>query len=444
MSDADLVIRGARVCLPGGFSEVDVAVAGGKIVALGDKLTAKVEFDASQRYLLPGAIDAHVHYNEPGRTGWEGWASGSLASALGGASCVFEMPLNAFPPTLDGKSFRLKQAAAEASSVVDFGLGGGLTPANLDKLEELASCGVVGFKAFMCSSGMEEFPRANLDTLRAGMTVAAHLGLVVAVHAEDEDETAQLAARSLAAGRRGVRDYLDSRPVSAEIKAIDQACEMAGETGCSLHVVHVSCGEGLVEIARARSRGVDVTVETCPHYLLLEDGDMAKMGGRAKCAPPLRGPAIRADLLRRVLAGEVDTIGTDHSPCPPEMKEGDDFFKVWGGVSGAQQFLPSLWAAGIKVEEIVRMVSTRVAARFGLDRRKGSIALGMDADFILVEGGIEETFQAADLVTRHPISPYFGRAFPAAVRAIWVGGELVWSQSGGPGAARGRLVRPLH
>lgn len=442
MKDVDFVIRGATVCLPDGLIVADVGIADGLICAVGGEIDAAEQVDGRGQFLLPGAIDAHVHYNEPGRTDWEGWATGSLASAAGGASCVFEMPLNASPPTLDAESFGLKRAAAEATSALDFALWGGLTPVNLDKMEELADCGVIGFKAFLSNSGMDDFPCSDTATLREGMRIAAHRGLPVAVHAEDEAMTSALSAAAQSAGRTGVSDYLASRPIAAELAAIRAACDLAGETGCRLHVVHVSCGEGLEEIARARGAGADVTAETCPHYLLLNADDVVRLGAVAKCAPPLRSEITRADLVVRVRRDEVDTIGTDHSPCPPPMKEGNDFFRVWGGIMGAQQFLPALWEAGIAVPEIARLTAANVASRFGLSGRKGCIAVGMDADLVLVDAREPQVCRAGDLFTRHAVSPYVGRAFPAAVTAVWVRGRLAWHKAGGRGPSRGQLVAP--
>lgn len=442
MTEADFIIRGATVCLPDRMVEADVAVAEGRICAVGEDVRAATEIDASGQLLLPAAIDAHVHYNEPGRTDWEGWATGSLASAAGGAACVFEMPLNAHPPTLDAASFRMKQAAAEASSVVDFALWGGITPVNLDRLSELADCGVIGFKAFMSSSGTEDFQRSDGKVLRQGMKQAAALGLPVAVHAEDEAMVAEAARRARAEGKTSMRDYLHSRTVAAEVAAIRSACESAGETGCRLHVVHVSCGEGIEEIRAARARGVDVSAETCPHYLVFNEDDAVRIGADAKCAPPLRGEIVRADLVERVRAGEFDTIGTDHSPCPPAMKEGSDFFQVWGGIAGAQQFLPALCAAGIPEPLMARLTAWNVAERFGLARRKGAIREGWDADLVLLDGRERLAMRAEDLVTRHKKNAYVGRELPAVVTAVWVRGVPAWSRAGGRGAARGRLVRP--
>src|SRR5256714_5415822 len=263
MRDFDLLVRG----------EQDIGVRDGKIVAFAEDLSgsATLEIDARDLAIFPGVIDAHVHFNEPGRTDWEGFETGSRAAAAGGTTTVFEMPLNAHPPTTNRENFELKRAAAEASSLVDFGLWGGLVPGNLSDLESLHDCGVVGLKAFMCNSGISDFPHVDPATLRAGMTRAAELDLLVAVHAESEEMTSQLTGAARAAGKNGVRDYLESRPVAAELEAIRCAIEIAAETGCRLHIVHVSCGTGVALVAGARTRGIDVTRQTCPHYLALTE-----------------------------------------------------------------------------------------------------------------------------------------------------------------------------
>ena len=360
MNDFDLLVR----------SEQDIGISEGKIVALGKELSgsAKSEIDARDLTIFPGVIDAHVHFNEPGRTDWEGFASGSRAAAAGGTTTVFEMPLNAHPPTTNRKNFELKRAAAEASSLVDFGLWGGLVPGNLSDLEALRDCGVVGLKAFMCNSGIGDFESVDAKTLRAGMKRAAALDLLVAVHAESEEMTSALTGAARAAGKKEVRDYLESRPIAAELEAIRVAIDLAAETGCRLHIVHVSCGSGVALVADARSRGIDVTCETCPHYLVLTERDMEQLGAVAKCAPPLRSSDDQRQLRDRL--SDITTIGSDHSPSPPEMKQRDNFFDVWGGISGCQHLLPLLLGAGVPQEEIRRLTSGDVASRFRV-RAKG-------------------------------------------------------------------------
>jgi allantoinase len=432
MSDFDLLVRGP---------EQDLGISDGKFVALGPDLTggAKHEIDARALTVFPGVIDAHVHFNEPGRTEWEGFATGSRAAAAGGTTTVFEMPLNAHPPTTNREGFELKRAAAEASSHVDFGLWGGLVPGNLSDLGDLRDCGAVGLKAFMCNSGISDFAHVDRATLRAGMERAAELDLLVAVHAESEEMTAALTGAARAAGKGSVRDYLDSRPVAAELEAIRSAIDIAAETGCRLHIVHVSCGSGVAVVAEARARGIDVTCETCPHYLVLTDRDMERLGAAAKCAPPLRSIDEQRQLRERL--SDITTIGSDHSPSPPEMKQRENFFDVWGGISGCQHLLPLLIDYGISAAEIRRLTSRDVASRFRVSA-KGAIAIGKDADFTLVDLNATETIAAESLQYRHKQSPYVDRTVRGRVRRTFLRGQTIFEDGKFPTRPMGRLVRP--
>jgi allantoinase len=432
MSDFDLLVRG---------HEQDIGISEGKIVAFETDLpgSATLEIEARDLAIFPGVIDAHVHFNEPGRTEWEGFSTGSRAAAAGGTTTVFEMPLNAHPPTTNRENFELKRAAAEASSLVDFGLWGGLVPGNLSDLETLRDCGVVGLKAFMCNSGIGDFPFVDAKTLGAGMRRAAELGLLVAVHAESEEMTSALTGEARAAGKKSARDYLDSRPIAAELEAIRVAIDLAGETGCRLHIVHVSCGSGVAVVAEARARGVDVTCETCPHYLVLTDQDMERLGAVAKCAPPLRPDDEQRELREQL--HHVTTIGSDHSPSPPEMKQRENFFDVWGGISGCQHLLPLLIDAEISPAEIRRLTSEDVAARFRV-RAKGAIAVGKDADFTLVDLKAEEVIATDSLHYRHRQSPYVGRTLRGRVRQTFLRGQMIFEDGKFADRPIGRLVRP--
>ena len=438
MSDFDLLVRSARR---------DIGIAEEQIVAVAHNLagSAREEIDATALVIFPGVIDAHVHFNEPGRTDWEGWATGSRAAAAGGTTTVFEMPLNAHPPTLDGPSFDLKQAAAKASSLVDFGLWGGLVPGNLDQLETLRDRGVVGLKAFMCNSGIDDFASVDLKTLRQGMKIAVDLNLLVGVHAESEEMTARLTREKLSARNSGIADYLESRPIAAELEAIDQAIEIASETGCKLHIVHVSNAAGVEKVIRARRVGVDVSCETCPHYLILTEDDLEKMGAPAKCAPPLRSIREQALLCRRL--DGVTTIGSDHSPAPPEMKTRENFFDVWGGISGCQHLLPLLFDAAeqkpdvLTHERIAELTSNHVAARFG-SRRKGGLEVGKDADLVLIDPNQSTEITEASLEYRHRQTPYLGRKLRGRVIRSILRGQTIFRDGRILGRPGGNLVRP--
>jgi allantoinase len=448
MSDWDILFRGAKLVSADDIGAADVAVIGEQIAAVGVNLagSAKQVVEAADAFLLPGIIDAHIHFNEPGRTHWEGISSGSRSLAAGGGAAFFDMPLNALPPTLDRESFILKRSLAEEKSVLDFGLWGGLTPVNLDHMDELAESGVIGFKAFMSESGTSDFRRADASTLKQGMKTAAKWKLPVGVHAEDNTMIESLVREKRASGGKHWRAYLDSRPIAAELAAIRVALELAGETGCALHVVHVSCPEGIDLIAQGKRQGVDVTAETCPHYLLLTDEDLETIGALAKCAPPLRTASTQESLWQRLIAGQIDTLGSDHSPAPPDMKTSPDFFEIWGGIAGCQHAFPLLIAETEKraknsgLSQFVRATSLDVARRFGISDRKGKIATGYDADLVLVNLGANETVR--DLLYRHPVTPYLGRRLEAVVKQLWVRGRQVYGDGHLAETNRGKFLRP--
>ena len=426
MPDFDLLIRGAT-------NQPFIAIADGKFAGFTDG-SAREAIDATGLLVFPGVIDAHVHFNEPGRADWEGFATGSRACAAGGTTTFFDMPLNAHPPTCDAASFDLKRAAAETQSFVDFALWGGLVPGNVDQLEALRDRVVVGFKAFMADSGIDDFPKVDFATLKAGMKRAAGLGLPVAVHAEiDHPEL-----------RRGstVRDFLASRPIKIELEAIAAATELAGETRCKLHVVHVSTARGVGLIAKARRCGVDVTCESCPHYLTLTAQEMVEIGAVAKCSPPLRTASAREGMIVRAMLGEVNTIGSDHSPAPMAMKTDADFFKVWGGISGCQHLLALLYDLGLEAALITRLTAANVADRFGLATRKGRFAAGLDADLVLLDPKARLRITAESLHYRHAHSPYVGRYLRGQVVRTVLRGQTVFADGKHLGAPRGQLVRP--
>lgn len=439
----DVVIRGGTLVTPGGQQRADLAIEDGQIREISADIPgAREEIDATGQIVLPGVIDVHLHFNEPGRTEWEGAATGSRALAAGGGTLFFDMPLNSTPCTVNAPAFDRKRAALEASSITDFGLWGGLVPGSVSDMAEMAARGVVGFKAFMCNSGLPEFPRVDDVTLLDGLREAARLKLPVAVHAESEELTRGLAARLTS---RTVRAFLESRPVVAELEAIQRALLLAKEAGACLHIVHVSCGRAVAVAAEARAQGTDVSIETCPHYLFFTEEDVERLGPIAKCAPPLRTASDQRGLWDELGRGGVHIVASDHSPAPPSMKSGD-FMAAWSGIAGVQSTLAVLLEEGyhkraLPLERISALLAAEPARRFRI-RSKGSIEPGMDADLALVELNRSVTLEANDLYQRHPLTPYVGYSFRGAVRRTIRRGVTIFHDGRITATHGGTLIRP--
>lgn len=441
----DTVVRGGILVRPDGRVRADISISDGHIVEIAPEINgAGHEIDATGLHIFPGLIDVHLHFNEPGRTGWEGASTGSHALAAGGGTLFFDMPLNSTPCTTTAEAVDVKRAALEASSVADFGLWGGLVPDSLGDMAAMAERGVVGFKAFMCDSGLAEFPYADDKTLQYGMREAAQLGLPVAVHAEDQEMT-----RTLAAAMTGssAKDFLASRPVAAELEAIGRAIDLARETGAKLHIVHVSSGSGVARAAEARAGGVDVSVETCPHYLFFTEEDLESIGVAVKCAPPLRHGDEHAMLWGEVLDGRVDIVASDHSPSDPSLKKAGDFRTSWGGVAGVQSTLAVLLERGLdgrrlRFEQISALIAANPASRFRIPL-KGRLEPGHDADLMLLDPSRSYTLDAAQLLQRHKTSPYLGLEFLGVVVRTIRRGETIFLDGKIVAETKGRFVRPI-
>lgn len=446
----ELVIKNGDVVLPGEVCKLDIGVKGGRIAALAEDLPVSADtrvIDALGRYVLPGMIDMHVHFNEPALGHWEGFRSGSAALAAGGCTCYADMPLNGNPPTVNKAALQLKAEAAAGNSAVDYVLWGGLVPGNLEELEGLAAAGVTGFKAFISNPGGEgegRFREVDDDTLYQGMKRIAALGGILALHAESEEITSALGADSLRSGHTGARDFAASRPPEAELEAVARALFYSERTGCRLHFVHISTAAAIEMIHAAKRSGLDVTAETCPHYLVLDENDMETLGPVAKCAPPLRSRAEQEALWNVLAGGKIDLIASDHSPCPTELKTapGLSFLEAWGGISGAQSSLELMFQEGVQVRglpvtQISALLSELPARRFGLDQRKGSIKLGLDADLVLLDPGTSYTLAAEDLLYRHQHSPYTGMTLSCKVTETICRGKLIYTAEAGVIAADG-------
>ena len=422
-----MIVRGGTVVTARGVEKADIVVNRGRITEVGPDLEGFGQVVvATGLHVFPGGIDSHVHFNEPGRTEWEDIAHGTSALAAGGYTSFIDMPLNNLPVTTTVEAFDLKLAAMERSATIDFGLWAGLVPGNLDQLGPLVARGAMGFKAFMCPSGIDEFPACDLDSLREGMERIASLGSIVLVHAESPAMLRNVAGPT-------AEEFIASRPAEAEIQALEDVIAIARDTGCRTHVVHVSTVQGMTTIAEAQLRGVDVSGETCPHYLLYSDDDLERLGGLGKCAPPFRSAGNRDDLRAMAAAGEVEIVVSDHSPSTLELKQGDDFRTIWGGIAGCQSTRQLLLAwDGIELPLVAAVTATRVAERFGL-ANKGDIAAGFDADLWLVDLGWDGVVRREDLLYKNQFSAHEGQR---------IRGRTVKTLMRGLEPSRGEHIRP--
>ena len=440
----DLLIKNGRVILDEGEQEVEVAVKDGKIAAIGHDLgDAEKVIDAKGQVVAPGMVDAHVHITEPGggyRDEWEGYETGLKGAAKGGVTTIVEMPLNQVPATTDRASIQEKFDAGKGKLSADVASYGGLVPYNLDGgIQELDEEGVVAYKAFLATCGDRsidgDFENVDDYSLYEGMKQIAKTGKILSVHAENADITDRLGEIAYKNGEKSLAAYVDSRPVFTEVEPIRKLILFAKETGCRLHIVHVACEEGVDEVIKAQQEGVDVTCETCTHYLYFYKEELDSIGPVVKCSPPIREKSRLEGMWDRVLNGDINFVTSDHSPSTPDLKDTDNAFEAWGGIAGIQNNVDILFDEGVQKRDLslkrfAEIIATEPAKRFGLDN-KGSIAVGKDADFVFIKPESSYTLQAEDLEYRNKLSPYVGRTINAQVAKTILRGEETYSLEDG-------------
>jgi allantoinase len=441
------VLRSRRVLTPEGTLQADVVVEGERIAGV-EPISRKPQpaeavEDLGDLVLMPGIVDVHVHVNEPGRTEWEGFAHATRAAAAGGVTMIADMPLNSDPVTTTTAALAAKRDAARGQCWVDVGFHGGLVPANASShgvLLDLDREGVLAWKAFLCDSGIPDFPAVTRADLEAAMPVLAAAGARLLVHAE-------LAREAPATPLHRYRDWEASRPPAWELDAIALLIALARSTGCAVHIVHLSTAEALPILRAARSEGLRVTVETCPHYLHFAAEDLPDGDARYKCAPPIRGRANREALWDALARGTIDLVASDHSPAPPAMKtapEGD-LARAWGGIASIQLTLPVVWtgarARGVAVERVAEWLCARPAALLRLDRDRGTIAVGQLASLVAWDPEASFVVDPVRLLFRHPsTTPYAGERLFGTVERLFVRGREVARRGEILGPPTGRLV----
>jgi dihydroorotase len=414
MSDfvADLVIHGGTIASDTTLTAASLAIADGRIVAVGMAPTmppARQTLDATGLHLLPGAIDAHVHFREPGYTHKEDWDTGTAAAAMGGVTTVFEMP-NVNPPTGTPEALRLKQAAT-AKARVDFGLYGLLAEDTIGHLEALIEGGVAAFKCFMGNT-FGNLPSPSTGAMLEGFEIIARHGLRISLHAETASIMARRQAALIAAGRHDPLAHLASRPAVVATEAVARAAILAEWTGARIHVLHISSADELRPLREAKARGVDVTGETCPHYLLFDERAYETLGPIIRVNPPVRERHHQDALWPALLDGTIDMIATDHAPHDPAEKTRADIWQADCGFPGVETqmalMLTQVAAGRMTLTDYVRMSAVAPARAFGLFPSKGTLTPGADADIAIVDLARTETITAAALHSRGRITPFEG------------------------------------
>jgi allantoinase len=440
MSEIDLVIRGRQVVLPDGARAASVHVRDGRIVAVREfddvPRGCEVFEVGDESVVMPGLVDTHVHVNEPGRAGWEGFATATRAAAAGGTTTIVEMPLNSIPATTTRESFATKLAAAAGKCAVDVAFWGGVVPGNTAELAPMTQAGVVGFKCFLVDSGIAEFAHVTEEDLRESLPELARLDALLIVHAElpQPIETATAHVEKSEDDPRRYATFLATRPRAAEDVAVALLIRLSRETGARVHVVHHSSADALPLLREAKREGVRITAETCPHYLTFAAEEIADGATEFKCCPPIRERENGEKLWGALEENLIEMIVSDHSPCPPELKrrETGNFLESWGGISSLQLRLPAVWTEarqrGHTLEQLCEWLSLAPARLAGLESRKGAIKVGADADFVVWNP--EETFRVepSKLEHRHKLTPYAGRELSGVIEATFLRGEKIFSR----------------
>jgi allantoinase len=426
----DWVIRSSRVLTDDGCVPAAVHVSGTAITGVTgwDEVSEDAAVvEAGDLMVMPGLIDTHVHCNEPGRTEWEGFETATAAAAAGGITTILDMPLNSVPATTSRFGLEEKRRASEGKCHVHVGFIGGVVPGNVDELPRLADGGVRAFKCFLAPSGVDEFPAMTEADLRKALPVLSELGLPLMVHAEHP----KLLRGMPHAGNPSYAAYMNSRPAEAESAAIEWITKLMVDFPVPVHIVHLSSASSIAIVRNARNRGLPITVETCPHYLTFAAEEIPDGVTEYKCAPPIRPAEEREALWEALVLGDIDLIASDHSPCPPAMKQSDgDFFSAWGGIASLQLSLPAVWtgaqARGIGVEWVSRWMSQCTAVLSGYDSHKGRIAVGYDADLVVWDPEATFVVDPERLYHRHKVTPYADRELAGVVRQTYVCGRLAY------------------
>ncbi|MEO5783318.1 MAG: allantoinase AllB [Ginsengibacter sp.] len=428
----DIAIKSTRIITPDGEKNGVVIIKDGLIIDVAGSLDTADErvFDVQDKVVMPGVIDPHVHINEPGRTEWEGFNTATKAALAGGITTLVDMPLNSSPVTTTANAFDKKLAAAKDQLHTNCGFWGGVIPGNENEIEPLIEKGVLGFKAFLTHSGIDEFPNVTEDDLRKVMPIIAKYNLPLLVHCELTDTFPISFGEGL--GVRSYQNYLNSRPSKWEDDAIALMIRLCKEYNCRTHIVHLSSSNSIQQIKNAKQKGLPLSVETGQHYLYYTAEQIRDGQTQFKCAPPIREKENNEKLWQALQDGIIDFVATDHSPATPALKElqSGDFIKAWGGIASIQFALPVLWTAArekkCNLSDIIKWLSENPAKLIGKQNSKGKIAKGYDADIIVWDE--KKSFIVTENIIhhKHKITPYLNEELFGVVEQTYLAGEKVF------------------
>jgi len=452
MNQTDLVIRGRRVVTENAVGPASVHISLGRIIAIAgfDEVPSDSEIVEADEdsIVMPGLVDTHVHVNEPGRTDWEGFETATRAAAAGGVTTIVDMPLNSIPSTTTFDALKSKLESTRGQLHVDVGFWGGVVPGNTNELANLWNAGVVGFKCFLIHSGVDEFPNVTESDLHEAMPELARLGATLIVHAElpGPIEAGCGPSSTDNAGSRSYETFLRSRPREAENEAVELMIRLSRETGCTVHIVHHSSADALVMLRQAKMSDARITAETCPHYLHFAAEDIPAGATEFKCCPPIRERENREQLWEALRGGIIDMVVSDHSPCPPEMKlpEQGDFMKAWGGISSLQLRLALIWteamARGFMINQLAEWLCAAPARLVSLEERKGTIAIGRDADIVIWNPMKEFRVEPGMIHHRYKLTPYAGELLRGVVEKTFLRGQMVYDGAEFSSSPRGQMM----
>jgi len=437
-------IHSNRTLIDSALKEATLLIENGCIIDVVDGIPEGLDCpfeNVGNSILMPGLVDCHVHINEPGRTEWEGFDTATKAAVAGGITTLVDMPLNSSPVSTTADAFQRKLAAAKEKLHIHCGFWGGVIPGNENHLAELSEMGVLGFKAFLVHSGIDEFPNVTESDLRKAIPIIAETGLPLLMHSELETS---FSPEMIIETQYG--DWLNSHPKKWEDDAIALMIKLCKEFNCKTHIVHLSSANSIEQIQKAKYEGLPLTVETCPHYLFFNAEEIPDGDTRFKCAPPIREKENNEQLWQALKDGIIDFVVTDHSPSTPELKllESGNLKDAWGGISSLQFSLPVMWTAakerGFSVQDISKWMSSKTADFIGFSDKKGKIAKGFDADLVVWNPERKFVVETEAIQFRHKITPYEGQELVGVVEKTFVKGEKVFDNGAFISLQRGEIL----